>query len=163
LDQQFVTGLFVDPEKASEAVRRLLDESFTAEEIGVLVKDDKGLSEEPVRHVTGVKKGVSTGAALGAVLGALGATLVSVGTLPAVGLGLAASGPLAAAASGALGGTAGGGLVGAIGGLGFWKATPDLSEDLKRGAVLVSVPVTKARADAARSALEAAGAKWVDG
>jgi hypothetical protein len=163
MDQHYVTALFQDPETAKAGVERLLDASFRADEISVVVADETGRRAAPVRHETGITPGALAGGALGGVLGALGAALVSVGTLPVVGLGLAAAGPLSAAASGAVGGAAGGGLVGVIGGLGFWKEVPDLPEDLENGAVLVSVPVTEARSEDARKALSEAGAKWLNG
>lgn len=161
--EEYVTGLFRDADAARGAVDRLLNASFRADEIGVLVSEGQGAAPLDVEHQTGVAAGAVAGGALGGVLGAIGAALVSVGVLPAVGLGLAAAGPFAAGASGALGGTAGGGLVGAIGGLGFWKEKVDLPEDLEKGAVLVAVPATEDRKDKARAALEGAGAKWIHG
>ena len=54
--------------------------------------------------------------------------------LPALGLGLAAAGPIAAAASGAVGGAVSGGLLGTLAGLGFWTGAP-----LRRNEVLVPI------------------------
>ena len=164
MSQELVSGLFEDADHARKAVDQLLDASFRADEIGVLLSQKQGAAPVDVKHETGVSAGVVGGGALGGLLGAIGAVLVSVGVLPGVGLGLAAAGPLTAAASGAVGGTTGGGLVGAIGGLGIWKERADLPAELEKGRVLISVPAADDdRKEAARAALEAAGAAWIHG
>lgn len=163
MDQEMVSGLFEDADHARKAVDQLLDASFRADEIGVLLSQKQGAAPVEVKHETGVGAGVVGGGALGGLLGAIGAVLVSVGVLPGVGLGLAAAGPLTAAASGAVGGTTGGGLVGAIGGLGIWKERADLPAELEKGRVLISVPASEDRKEAARTALDAAGAAWIHG
>lgn len=161
--ESHVTGIFSDPEAARSAIDALLDQSFRPDEIGVLVREGDDLDKAGVEHRTAVPTGAAAGGTLGAALGAVGATLVSIGTVPAIGLGLAAAGPLGAAASGALAGAAGGGLFGTLAGLGYWSAEADLPEALRRGAVLVSVPATGPRAADARSALEAAEAERIEG
>jgi hypothetical protein len=160
--ERHVTGIFSDPDAAQRAIDGLLERSFRPDEIGVLVREGDDLDEAGVRHRTGVPTGAAAGGTLGAALGAVGATLVSLGTVPALGLGLAAAGPLGAAASGALAGAAGGGLFGTLAGLGYWSAEADLPEALRRGAVVVSVPATEARAEDARAALEAAEAERIE-
>lgn len=156
-----VAGLFRDIAAAERAVEELIERRFSSDEIGILVADGKDVEPASLEHQSGVGPGAATGGSLGGVLGALGGVLVSIGTLPAGGLGLAAAGPIAAAAGGAVAGTAGGGLLGALAGLGFWTDSPDLPEDLGRGAVLVSAPAAGDRVGLARQVLEDAGAKWV--
>lgn len=163
MSNQYITGLFENPDKAQSALDGLLNASFRADEINVLVWEDRAAAPVGVEHQTGVGTGAAAGGALGGLLGAIGGALVSIGALPAVGLGLAAAGPIAAAASGAVGGTAGGGLVGAMGGLGFWKEKADLPDDLEKGGILLNVSASGDRAEKARVTLDSAGAKWVDG
>lgn len=157
-----VTGLFLDDQAAKQAVEKLVGEGFAAEDIGILVADEGGVEGTGVERSTGVAAGVTTGGGLGATLGAVGGVLVSLGTLPAIGFGLAAAGPIAAAVGGAVAGAAGGGLLGTLACLGFWSTEPDLTDDLRGGALLLGVPTTtRERTDDARKVLSAAGAKWV--
>lgn len=163
MSEQPVTGLFKDADHARAAVEALVNASFRADEISVLMSEKQGAAPVEVEHQTGVAQGAVGGGAVGGLVGAIGATLVSLGALPAVGLGLAAAGPLAAAASGAVGGTTGGGVVGAVAGLGIWKERAELPEELEKGRILVSVPATGDRQAAAKAALESADPAWIHG
>jgi hypothetical protein len=124
----------------------------------VLRVDDqqRELERVPVDHKSGVQTGVTTGLALGGTVGLAGAVLGGP-------IGLLAAGPIVAALQGAFVGAASGGLLGALAGMAFWKDEPDLAGELHRGSVFVGVTAEGARADMARRALEAAGAKRIFG
>lgn len=160
-ERSYVTGLYAQSDTARAAVEKLIENQFPSEEISILAGDESGGSEAAIEHKTGVAPGAAIGVALGGSAGAVGGALVSIGVLPALGIGLAAAGPVAAAASAAVAGATGGGLLGTLAGMGFWTESPDLPEDLKRGGVLVGVPAYPSRVANARRALEEAGAKWV--
>jgi len=152
-----VMGLFADPQLANEAFDRLVEASFEAEEISVLLLDGSGVEQVPVDHKTGVPIGVTTGATLGGTLG------LAVALGGPVGLGFFAAGPILAALQGVAVGAASGGLLGALAGLAYWCDEPELEAELKRGHILVGVTAAGARALQARKELLAAGATRVFG
>lgn len=148
-DQWFAHAFFRDGERASEAVRQLLEAHFGSDAIGVLMMRGDEVHELPMKHKTFVPHGVALGAVLGAAAGA--ATMS--------GIGLLAAGPLLLALQGAAAGTAIGSVGGALGGLGFWRDEVDFPSDaFVNGAVLVGVVTNPGRLDDARKVLAAAGA-----
>ena len=157
----FITGLFGDAQRASDAFQRLVESSFDPHEISVVRIDrgDQALEAIPVEHKSGVPVGVTTGAALGGTVGLAGALALA----GPIGLGLLAAGPIVAALQGAVIGVASGGLVGALAGLAFWWDEPDLEQELQKGAVLLAVTAEGVRAEAARKALLEAGAARIFG
>jgi phage tail tape-measure protein len=148
-----VTGLFDGPERLSEAVQGLVEASFPADGIDVLMVDPThGLEEVGVTQKTRVAAGATAGAAAGAALG-----LTAVTIFP--GIGLLVGGPLLAALQGTFVGTIGG----ALNGLGWWRTEAELpTREIERGGALIGLEVPAARAEDAVSALRAAGAKRVD-
>ena len=157
-----VTGVFHDPEAAEAAVRELVENHFTPEEVDVVVADAEGTREAPVEHRTGIPRGAAVGTALGALLGALVGALASTGwagldfALFATSLSLAA---LKGAVLGALVGFA----VGVYRGMGSWHDEADVhvAGDEARARILVAVPATRERAERARRVLLDAGADAV--
>ena len=139
--RSYGTGLYTESDSARAAVEGLIESQFPSEEISVLTGDEAGASEAAIEHKSGVAPGAAIGGALGGGAGAVGGALVSIGVLPALGIGLAAAGPIAAAASAAVAGATGGGLLGTLAGMGFWTESPDLPGDLKRGGVLLALLV----------------------
>ncbi len=157
----YTTGLFPNEESAGEAVRALVEEGFAPADISVVTADQAGAHAVELEHKTGAIVGGKAGGALGAALGAAGATLVAVGAVAAPGIGLLASGPLVAALQGAATGAAGGGLIGALAGLAFWEEDVTIPDRLKEGVILVGVPASEQRSEAAERHLRQCGAERV--
>jgi hypothetical protein len=147
--QTFAYAYFPDERAATAAVQRLLDAGFDSEHIGVIMRHASDTKEVPPEHKTGIRPGAVLGSVLGAAAGAA--------ALPAAGV--IALGGAFAALGGAAVGSAGGTLAGVLGGLGVWKdelAVPHSA--FEHGGVLVGATTSGERVDAARSALQAAGA-----
>lgn len=146
-----VFGLFRDRAHAEEAVGRLGDAGFTADEIGFLAP---GTVEEP-NVLKAEATGVATGGALGGMAGViLGA--VTVGAIPGIGPVLVAGALvpiLVLAVTGASAGSTMGALFAAA-------ATQDQGlhymQEVRSGRALITV--TTARTEEAAAALESAGA-----
>ena len=148
-----VYAVFLDDKNAAKAVDELIESDFTRDHICVLLREgqeDPHVSEVPVDVKSKVAQGVAVGSALGAVGGALVAT----------GGGLLVAGPLVALIQGAVGGSALGVFTGFVGGLGSMHVEFDKPHgDLPDEALLVGAMTDgEARIDAARRALERAGA-----
>jgi hypothetical protein len=148
---QTVVGVYRAQAAAEEAVNRLSQAGFRADEIGLLAPGDV---EEP-RYFKAVATGIGAGGVLGGAAGAvLGAA--AVGAIPGVGPVLAA-GALLPVAMGAFTGANAGGL---LGGLSAAAITQDQAlhymQEVTSGRTLVTV--TTDRVDAAEEAMRAARA-----
>lgn len=148
-----VVALYDDFASANAAVRELVDNGFTRDDISLLASDANG---EYGRYITdnadmkgsATAQGAGVGAGIGAVLGGLGGLLVGLGALAIPGIGpVLAAGPLAAALTGLAGAGAGavaggitGGLIGALVDLGIPEETAQYyAEGIRRGGTLVTV------------------------
>lgn len=154
-----VVALYDDFQHANAAVRELVDNGFSREEISLMASDQKG---EYSQHISGTKmedrsdtevatgasQGAGVGASIGAALGGIGGLLVGLGALVIPGIGpVVAAGPLAAALAGLAGAGAGalaggvtGGLIGALVDAGVPEETAQYySEGVRRGGTLVTV------------------------
>jgi len=162
-----VVGLFDEREAAQNAVRELLAERFTNDQISVVSKkpDGKGVQVEYVEEdgreqIGDMAKGAGTGAAIGA--GA--ALLLSLTALSIPGIGpVLAAGPLAALIAGAGIGATAGGLVTGLTRLGLGdEEAHTYAEGLKRGGTLVTVDAGDHRADRAVAVMKRSGAVEID-
>lgn len=152
-----VTALFKHGASARAGVDALVESSFPADAISVLMKECEDASEVEVEQKTGVPAGMAAGGAIGAVMG-----LTALAAFP----GLLAAGPallalqsVATVATGA----AGGSFIGAYQGLGWWRIEADIpARAIDGGAVLVGVEVPEERQEEAMRALRRAGADAVD-
>jgi len=162
-----VVGLFDEREAAQNAVRELLAERFTNDQISVVSKkpDGKGVQVEYVEEdgreqIEDMAKGAGTGAAIGA--GA--ALLLSLTALSIPGIGpVLAAGPLAALIAGAGIGATAGGLVTGLTRLGLGdEEAHTYAEGLKRGGTLVTVDAGDHRADRAVAVMKRSGAVEID-
>ncbi len=144
-------ALFGTRGQAEEAVNRLSEAGFTADEIGLLSPED---SHEP-GYAKAIAAGIGGGTVLGGVAGAvLGAA--SVGAIPGVGTVLAAGAILPVAIGLFTGASAGG----TMGGLFAAAASQDqglyFMQEVRGGRTLVTV--TTERRDEARGVLERSAA-----
>ena len=124
-----VAGLFSDRRSAERAVEDLKQAGFTADQIGLVMRNDvdaRGASEH--RKETHAAEGAVTGALGGGVLGGVAGYLVAVGALTIPGIGPVLAGGALVQALGIVGGTAAvgagigaaaGGLVGVLVGMGI--------------------------------------------
>jgi len=141
----FETGMYDDRASAENAVARLHEMGYTADDISVMM-DDKTKARDFAEH-TGSKAttGAATGAAIGGGLGAIVAGLTATGSVAAiVGTGGAATpfvaGPLAAALAGLGAGGAAGGILGAPIGAGIPEhRAKQYEERLGKGGILLGV------------------------
>lgn len=152
-----VTALFRHGETARNGVDALVQASFPADAISVLMKEHGDVTEIEVEQKTGMPVGMTAGGAIGAALG-----LTAVVAFP----GLLAAGPALFALQGLTAvatGAGGGAFAGAYQGLGWWKIEADIPERaIEEGAVLVGVSVPDGRTEEATSVLQHAGADHVD-
>jgi uncharacterized protein (TIGR02271 family) len=162
-----VVGLFDDRAAAQEAVRELMNERFTADQISLMSKkpDGEGVKVEYVEEdgreqIEDMAKGAGTGAAIGGAAG----LLLSLTALAIPGIGpVLAAGPLAALIAGAGVGAATGGLVKGLTRLGVEDDDAHtFAEGLKRGGTLVSVETGDHRADRAVAVMKRLGAVEID-
>jgi hypothetical protein len=150
-----VVALFEDFNTANGALRELVDNGFSRDDISLVASDMDG---EYGRYVeTGRQEDVDTssaaqgagvGAGIGAALGGLGGLLIGLGALTIPGIGpVLAAGPLAAALTGLAGAGAGavaggvtGGLIGALVDMGVPEETAQYyAEGVRRGGHLITV------------------------
>lgn len=165
-----VLGVFTNKNLAENAIEELKSEGFSAEDISIVMRDDR--EAEVVSESTGasVADGAVTGAATGGVIGGLAGLLVGIGAIAIPGIGaILIGGPLAAVlgltgvaattVSGAATGALAGGLVGALVGLGVPEEEARVYEEsVREGAVLLAVPVRRGSSREARVILEDTGA-----
>ena len=127
--------------EATAVVDRLKAAGFTANDISVLMPDNRGTKDFAIDNETKTPEGATVGAGAGALLGGGLGWLAGIGALAIPGVGpLIAAGPIMAALGGAaLGGTAGG-VTGALIGMGIPEYEAKRFEgELKGGRCLVSV------------------------
>jgi uncharacterized protein (TIGR02271 family) len=162
-----VVGLFDDRAAAQNAVRELMEERFTNDQISVISKkpDGKGVQVEYVeedghQQVEDMAKGAGTGAAIGGAA----ALLLSLTALSIPGIGpVLAAGPIAALIAGAGIGATAGGLVSGLTRLGIEDDDArTYAEGLKRGGTLVTVESGDHRADRAVAVMRRCGAVEID-
>lgn len=145
-----VVALYDSFADANAAVRELVDNGFSRDDISIMANDATG---EYGRYISGpgadnTTSGAGVGAGIGAVIGGLGGLLVGIGALAIPGIGpVIAAGPLAAALTGLAGAGAGavaggvaGGLLGALVDMGIPNENAQYyAEGIRRGGTLVTV------------------------
>lgn len=150
-----VVALYDDFASANAAVRDLVDNGFSRDDISLMASDAEGTYGNYItgREVTdvetsGATEGAGVGAGVGAVVGGLGGLLVGLGALAIPGVGpVIAAGPLAAALTGLAGAGVGavaggitGGLLGALVDMGIPEESAHYyAEGVRRGGTLVSL------------------------
>lgn len=151
-----VVALYDNFEHANMAVRELVDNGFSRDDISLMAGDESGeygrYLQSGEYHSEGTETGASTGAGVGAGIGAtiggIGGLLVGLGALVIPGIGpVIAAGPLSAALAGLAGAGAGalaggitGGLIGALVDVGVPEETAQYySEGVRRGGTLLTV------------------------
>jgi len=146
-----LTTLCADAAEAQEVVTAFLELGIAEGDISILLLDEDGLREADLEHKTLVPHGAAIGTATGAIFG-LG--LVAVGGIP----GLFAAGPALAVLQGLGGGAAAGFITGALAGLSWWKSEAEIPASLtEEGGVIIGVPLSADRIDAAVLVLETIG------
>ncbi len=133
-----VVGVFQDRAEAERAVESLHSAGFRADQIGVLVRDERGAEGVSVKADVRAEQGAATGAVAGGLLGGLLGAAVAV-IIPGVGPTLAV-GILAGLLGGGTLGIATGGLIGALIGLGIPEEEAHYYErEFHAGRTLVTV------------------------
>jgi hypothetical protein len=154
-----VIGLFKNQIDAERAIRRLRQEGFSENQIGVAMRD-RGRQEELIED-TGAQtaEGAAAGAISGGVLGGVIGLLAGVGALAIPGVGpIIAGGALASTLAGAGIGAAAGGILGALVGMGVPEEDARyFDEGFKAGGILVTVNAGS-RTEEARDCLSESGA-----
>ncbi|HEU4597591.1 MAG TPA: YsnF/AvaK domain-containing protein [Pyrinomonadaceae bacterium] len=164
-----VVGLFDDRVAAKTAVRELLGEGFTRDDIGLMAKrldeeprdvEVEYVEEDGHEQIEDMAKGAGKGAAIGGAAG----LLLSLSALAIPGIGpVLAGGTLAALIAGAGVGATAGGLISGLTRLGLNDDDAGTyAEGLRRGGTLVSVNAPDGRADLAVSILKRQGAIEID-
>ena len=150
-----VVALFDDFTAANSALRELVDNGFSRDDISLMASDTSGEygrylegGEAGEVEPSGAAQGAGVGAGIGAAVGGLGGLLVGLGALTIPGIGpVLAAGPLAAALTGLAGAGAGavaggitGGLIGALVDMGVPEETAQYyAEGVRRGGHLITV------------------------
>lgn len=161
-----VVALFDDFSSASDAVRELVDNGFSRNDISILASDQTGdygryLSTRDTSTAgdEGAVSGAGVGAGIGAVIGGLAGILVGLGALTIPGIGpVLAAGPLSAAVAGLAGAGAGavaggvtGGLIGALADMGIPEENAQyFAEGVRRGGTLVTLRTSDDMSNRAR-------------
>jgi hypothetical protein len=115
-----VFGIYGSTDQAESAVDALMDAGFSAQDVSVLMPDQRGTSAFAHRKETKAPEGATAGATTGGVVGGTLGVLVGLGSLAIPGLGpLIAAGPIIAGLAGLGAGGAVGGLIGALVGMGI--------------------------------------------
>lgn len=154
-----VVGLFDSQADAERAIKRLKDEGFSENQIGVAMRD-RGAQKDLIEGTgTQAAEGAATGALSGGVLGGAIGLLAGVGALAIPGIGpIIAGGALASTLAGAGIGAAAGGLLGALVGMGVPEEdAKHFDQGFQAGGTLVTVNAGS-RAEEARSCLLESGA-----
>lgn len=136
-----VFAIFSGVPQAERAVDALVQESFTNDDVSVLMADNdasKGFAHE---KQTKAPEGTATGVAAGGTIGGTLGLLAGIGALAIPGVGpLIAAGPIMGALAGLGVGGAVGGIIGALVGMGIPEYEAKRYEGrIKDGGVLVSV------------------------
>lgn len=158
-----VIALYDDFASANAAVRELVDNGFSRDDVSIMANDAQGEYGRYIPGKEGIEpsataQGAGVGAGIGAVIGGLAGLLVGLGALAIPGIGpVVAAGPLAAALTGLAGAGAGavaggvtGGLIGALVDMGVPEETAHYyAEGIRRGGTLVSIRTDDAMTDRA--------------
>jgi uncharacterized protein (TIGR02271 family) len=154
-----VVGLFHNQADAERAIKRLKQEGFSEDQIGVALKDRKRQDELIEGTGTQAAEGAATGALGGGVLGGVIGLLAGVGALAIPGVGpIIAGGTLASTLAGAGIGAAAGGLIGALAGMGIPEEDArHFDAGFQAGGTLVTVNAGN-RVEEARNCLLESGA-----
>jgi hypothetical protein len=150
-----VVALFDDFSSANDAVRDLVNNGYSRDDLSMVANDAEGkygqyLSSEnkATMDTSATSEGAGVGAGIGAVLGGIGGLLIGLGALAIPGIGpVIAAGPLAAALTGLAGAGVGavaggvtGGIIGALVDLGVPEESAQYyAEGVRRGGTLVTV------------------------
>ena len=145
-----ILGIFTERSHVEDAIDRLKTDGYKPEDISIVMKDTREVSDIGEDTGADVAGGAVSGATTGAVIGGLagllagtiipglGAFLIGGPIAAALGLGGAAATTVSGAATGAVAG----GLLGALMGLGLSRDEAEVYESrLKEGAILLAVPV----------------------
>ncbi len=140
--------------QAIAIVNRLQQESFSGNDISVLLPDKTGTRDFAHEQHTKAPEGAVTGGVTGGVLGGALGWLVGIGALAIPGVGpFIAAGPIMAALGGAAVGGAAGGVAGGLIGLGIPEFEAKRYEGkIRSGNILISVHTENS--DEAKSARE---------
>ncbi|MGB6200563.1 MAG: hypothetical protein WBF35_13545 [Candidatus Acidiferrales bacterium] len=156
-----VFGIYSTLGEVDNATYSLLDASFFAPSISVLLPETIGTHQIGTEKTTKAPEGAATGAGSGAILGGALGLLAGLGALAIPGLGpLIAAGPIVATLAGMGAGGAVGGFTGALIGLGIPEYEAKRYEGhLQKGAILLSVHCdTSDEVKRAKDALKKTGA-----
>jgi len=144
---KMVTAVFRDRLHAQAAFDWLHEQSYTSNDISILMSDKTRAAyfphegERPMTADTKAVEGVGVGGAIGTAVGATLAAVLAVGTtivLP--GLGWVVAGPLAAALAGGGAGAVTGGIIGGLVGLGIPEPNAKVyQEAIRDGGVFIGV------------------------
>jgi uncharacterized membrane protein len=165
---------FTDHASAQDSIAELESLGIPTKDISViLLEGSKVITHDTEGHsVAGdTVAGAAGGAVTGGVVGGLAGLLASAGVFPAL-AGFLIGGPIVAAlgltgaaaltASGAVTGAAAGGLIGGLTSLGVSATDAKYyDETVRKGGVLLSVPVSESNTTAVTTVLEAHGAGQV--
>jgi hypothetical protein len=154
-----VVGLFHNQADAERAIRRLKNEGFSQDQIGVAIKDRQQQEDFIEETGTQAAEGAAAGAIGGGVLGGVIGLLAGVGALAIPGVGpIIAGGTLASTLAGAGVGAAAGGLLGALVGMGVPEEDARrFDQGFRAGGTLVTVNPGD-RVEEARTCLYESGA-----
>jgi hypothetical protein len=166
-NRETVAALFREREDAERAVDALKNAGFSADQIGVAMRDTTAQGEMAEHTGTKAGAGAATGAVSGGLLGGLVGFLVGIGALAIPGIGPVIAGGALATAFGVAGGTAvagagigavAGGIVGALVGMGIPEEEARYFETgFREGHVLLTVNAGSGRAMEAVRLLEQNG------
>jgi hypothetical protein len=136
-----VIGIVETRAGAETIVRQLQAAGFGANEISVLLPDNKGTKAFAHEQHTKAPEGAAAGAGAGGIIGGTLGVLAGIGALAIPGLGpFIAAGPIMAGLSGIAAGAAVGGFTGALVGMGIPEFEAKVYETkLKAGNILISV------------------------
>lgn len=141
-----VIGILDTEAQADRVVAALQAAGFPANDISVLLPDQRGTKDFAHEHNTKAPEGAVVGAAGGGAVGGAIGLLAGIGALAVPGLGpFIAAGPLMAALSGAAAGAAVGGIAGALVGMGIPELEAKRYEGkIRSGNILLAVHVDDA-------------------
>jgi hypothetical protein len=136
-----VYGILSRFEQLEETIKAMQDAGFRAEDISVLVPENRGNKDLAASKATKGPEGTATGGATGAVAGGILGWLAGIGALAIPGVGpFLAAGPIMSALAGMGAGAVLGGATGGLVGIGIPEYEAKRYEGLvKHGGILVSV------------------------
>ena len=147
-----ILGLFPKREDADEALFHLTDNGFKTDEISVIANEERLAKYRS-------KKSGGDGALTGGLLGGLTGLLIAATPVVLPGVGILVAGPLTALTGLAMGAITGG-LFGALIDLGVSeKQARSYEKRIKKGGVLLTVPVSEKTEDKARQIMKAHNAE----